>query len=85
MLKIKEILKEKGLTQSELAEKMGITRITVVKTLAGNPTVETLQRIADAVGVNVLDLFEDTREEKIQEYLCPHCGQPISVELKQAK
>ena len=46
MNRIKEILKEKGITQQELADKLGVTRISIVKTLAGNPSQETLERIA---------------------------------------
>lgn len=57
MLRIKEILKSKNITQTELAEKLGITQVALSKTLNGNPTVETLQKIADALGVHVSDLF----------------------------
>lgn len=49
-LRIKEVIKEKGMTITELAEKMGINRVNLSNTVNGNPTVETLNKIADAIG-----------------------------------
>lgn len=43
MNRIKDILKEKGITQQELADRLGVTRSAIVKTLAGNPSQETLE------------------------------------------
>lgn len=80
MLNIKTILKDKNITQIELAEMLGISRMGVVKTLAGNPTVETLQRIADALEVDILDLFEDNRPKK-NTIACPHCGKEINIKF----
>lgn len=40
-------LKEKGITQQELANRLGITRSAVVKILTGNPSQETLKKIAN--------------------------------------
>ena len=47
-LRIKEVIKEKGMTITELAEKMGINRVNLSNMVNGNPTVETLNKIADA-------------------------------------
>lgn len=57
MLIIKEIIKQKGLTIQELATKMGLSRIGLSKQINGNPTIETLQKIADALDVSVAELF----------------------------
>ncbi len=57
MNRIKDILKEKDITQQELANRLGVTRMSIVKTLAGNPSQETLERIAKALGVEVWELF----------------------------
>lgn len=57
MLIIKEIIKQKGLTIQELAIKMGLSRIGLSKQINGNPTIETLQKIADALDVSVAELF----------------------------
>lgn len=52
---IREARKRKGLTQRELGEKLGIGEPTVNKYESGkqNPTVDTLKRIADALGVTL--------------------------------
>lgn len=57
MLRIKEIAKSKGLTLTEIAEKLGVSKVSLSNSINGNPTVETLQKIADALGVHVSDLF----------------------------
>lgn len=62
MLRIREILKEKGITQEELAQMIGVTRSSLIKTIDGNPTIETLQKIADALDVTVPELFAPQSE-----------------------
>lgn len=57
-LRIKEILKEKGVSIKDLAEKLSITSATLSKSINGNPTVETLNKIADALDVSIVELFE---------------------------
>ncbi len=58
MLRIKEIVKEKGLTQKDLAERLGISDISFNKTLRGKyPQLQTLERIADALDVDIVELF----------------------------
>ena len=57
MLRIKEIAKSKGLTLTEIAEKLGVSKVYLSNSINGIPTVETLQKSADALGVNVSDLF----------------------------
>ncbi|AWL79343.1 MULTISPECIES: helix-turn-helix domain-containing protein [Capnocytophaga] len=60
MLRIKEIAKSKGVSISELAEKLGVTRVGISKTINGNPTIETLLKIANVLEVDVRDLIEPT-------------------------
>lgn len=57
-LRVKEICKEKGLQMQELADKLGITRITLTRNISGNPTISTLESIAAALNVEIVDLFE---------------------------
>lgn len=56
-MRIKEVCKEKGITVSQLAEKMGIKQESLSRAINGNPTLETLERIASALGVDVPELF----------------------------
>lgn len=62
MLRIKEVLKEKKVSQIELAEKLDITTVGINKIINGNPTAETLQKIAEVLDVDIRDLFEPTKE-----------------------
>ncbi len=63
-LRIKEVLKEKGLTQIDLAEELGVSKMGVNKLINGNPTVDTLQRIATILHVDVKDLFTATKDKE---------------------
>ena len=56
-MRIKEVCKEKGITVSQLAEKMGIKQESLSRAINGNPTLETLERIANALEVDVPELF----------------------------
>jgi transcriptional regulator with XRE-family HTH domain len=77
---IKSIIKQKGITMEEVAERMGVSRVTLSQTLSGNPTMSTLQRIADALGCKVGEFFLDELEEK-NFIVCPKCG--ARFELKE--
>ena len=58
--RIKELLKEKGITLLELSEKIGVKspHLSVALSEKGNPTIATLEKIADALGVSIVELFE---------------------------
>lgn len=81
MLRIKEILKEKNMTMTQLSDILGIHRVTLSQTLRRNPTIDTLQKIANALEVNVLDLFVDERDKDTM-MICPHCGKEIIIEVR---
>ena len=59
---IKELRKQRKLSQEELAKKAGVTYSTLIKLESGsnkNPTVKTLQQIAQALGVTLDDLMKE--------------------------
>ena len=56
-LSVKEVCKEKGLTIQDLADKMEMKRESLSRAINGNPTLETLEKIASALGVDVPELF----------------------------
>ncbi len=69
--RIKQLRKLRGLSQAELAEKVGldskhISRLEMSRNL---PTLETLGRIADALAVDVRDFFERTDDATQKELL----------------
>lgn len=84
VLRIKEILKQRGVTQKGLAEKIGVSIISISRIAQGeqNPSLDTLQKIAEALGVSLADLFAERENGVI---ICPHCGKKILVEAKQAQ
>lgn len=84
-IRIKEVLSEKGVTQKELASLLGISEVGMSKIVTGNPTVETLNKIANALGVDIWELF--VSRDKIlgcscEALKCPHCGHPIKITLE---
>lgn len=57
MNRIKELLKEKGMSQKELAEKLGMTEVGVSKIVNGTTTKETMKRIAGILSVEIDELY----------------------------
>ena len=63
-LKVKQILKEKGMRMTELAAKLGVDQSNLSKSLEGNPTLSRLEEIAKVVGVPVRELLPDAPPTK---------------------
>ena len=57
-LRVKELLKERGMKMYELAEQMNIAPESLTRALQRNPQYTTLKTIADTLGVSVRDLFK---------------------------
>ena len=77
-LRIKELCKERGITQAQLAEKIGIKPVSFSQAIARNKfDMQYLKRIADALSIEVVDLFAAGHIK------CPYCGQPINLEAKE--
>lgn len=82
-MRIKEILKEKGIGVAEFAEMLGVSRQALSKQLQGKLLVETAQKMADVLGVELWELFKAPDiASPSQPLTCPHCGKPIEVEIK---
>ena len=80
-----DLRKAKGMTQKQVAEKLGIVPKTVSKWETGHgfPDVSTLSALADVLGVSerILlsgDLIQNMEEvgnmKRTKFYVCPHCG-----------
>ena len=60
--RVQEICKKRGMTLAALAAKIGIKQSNLSQSLKGNPTVGTMQAIADCLEVSLSDLFEEKKE-----------------------
>ena len=84
-MRIKQAIKESGSSVGELAQKMGVARQTISRQINGaNITVETVQKIADALGLPVGQLFDQTPQPTNADdnvITCPHCGEKLVINL----
>lgn len=77
-LMIKDAMKRYDTSVNEVADKMGISRVTLSTHINGNPSTEVLLRIADAIGCPVTELFEQPKKDGVS-LTCPHCGKEIKI------
>ena len=83
-IRLKEIMAERGVKSVELAGRLGVTKQTVSNLINGKvmPSIDTIQKAADALGVPLWQMFADPKETS-DIAVCPHCGKPIRVRLEQ--
>lgn len=87
MLRIKEILKQKGLTIQDLANILGISRQALGKQIQGKMLLETAERISTALNVPMWQLFAAPEEVQANpesngtRIICPHCKKAIPLEI----
>ena len=85
---IKQLRESKKLTQSELAEKIGVSSKTISKweTAKGLPDISLLQPLAQALGISVIELMNgeyitnkniSANMLRCKFYVCPICGNII--------
>jgi len=93
-MRVKELLKIKGITQKEFAEKLGMTPIGLSQILSGKPSYTTLEKIASALDVDVWELLispEDiikkysNGKDEVNIQTCPHCGKLIVIKTELLK
>ena len=82
--RIKELIKEKGYTQQEFAELLGMSRVGLAQIVNGKPSYPTLEKIATALNVPMWQLFaspdEVQGEEDNNTITCPKCGTKFKME-----
>ena len=83
MLQIKETLKQRGLTQNELADRLGINRVSLSRILSNknDMRVSTITKIADAIGCDVAEFFTQAKTADHNVITCPHCGEKLVINL----
>ena len=84
-MRIKQAIKESGSSVGELAQKLGVSRQTISRQINGaNITVETVQKIADALGFPVGQLFDQAPQPTNADHItitCPNCGEKLVINL----
>ena len=78
-VRLKEVLSEKGVTSAELAGRVGVSKATVSNLINNKtmPSLDTLEKIADALGVEMWELFTEkptSNEPNSNTLVCPKCG-----------
>lgn len=84
-LNIKKEMQKRGLSGKDVAARMGISDVALSQHINGNPSVAVLERIAKAIGCDVVELFEplDDHVEVFRlQTVCQHCGEPTEIEVK---
>ncbi|WP_298046362.1 helix-turn-helix transcriptional regulator [uncultured Bacteroides sp.] len=86
MNRIKDILKERGITINELAEKMGLNRVTLSTQINGTANIASYEKIAAALNVPMWQLFASPEEVRPKKdglsITCPHCGKDINIKVE---
>ena len=60
---IQKVIKDKGFTQKQVAEILNVNRVNLNNMIKGNPTYKTMKQIADVIGANVGEFFEDEEDD----------------------
>ena len=85
-MRIKDVLKEREMTQQELADMIGVSYQSIKQTLnAPSVTTATLEKIATALNVPMWQLFASSEEVQPKTdsltLTCPHCGKNINIKV----
>lgn len=75
-LRIKELCQLRNITQKDLAEKLGVSEVTLSRASSGNTSLPLLEKIALSLGVEVSELFAPASSGSM---VCPACGAKISL------
>ena len=83
MLQIKEALKQRGLKQNELADRLGINRVSLSRLLSdkNDMRISTIKKIADAIGCDLSEFFKPAENADHNVITCPHCGEKLVINL----
>lgn len=64
-LRIKELAKEKDFLLEDIASILNISPVSLSQSLNGNPTLKRLEEVAEAMRVDVSELFEKPKKKEV--------------------
>lgn len=75
--RIKELCKERGILLQDLAETVGLSRVSLTRIIQNqqNPTLDALEKLANALHVEVGELFTPAAPV----IHCPKCGAKLRL------
>ncbi len=62
-IRLKDLCQLRGITQKELALKLGVTEMTLSRASKGNTSMSLLEKIAKSLSVEVWELFTEVRDK----------------------
>ena len=82
-LRIVELAHQRGLTMSDIAKKVGISRVNLSNSLNGNPTLSRLKEVAAILNVEVSELFKTSSTSEISGFV-EYNGKIIKIDSKES-
>ncbi|MBQ8889816.1 MAG: helix-turn-helix transcriptional regulator [Bacteroidaceae bacterium] len=85
-MRFKEVLEKYGITQTELAERLGINRVSVSRLFSEKNDMRssTIMKIAEAIGCSAGELYDDfNKVDDSNTITCPTCGTKIEFKKKE--
>ena len=82
LCRIRSIMKDRKITQMDLAARMGVSQNQVSQYLAGVPRLDTFLKIAAALGLEPAELLKDEAPTTTTNAICPQCGRRLTITLK---
>lgn len=85
ILRLKEVLLEKGVAGKELAERVSVSAVTISTITSGNsfPKPDLLKKIAEELNVDIRELFHPTKDTGSEYIYIEQDGKYIKIgELK---
>ena len=83
MYDIKKAIKAHGWTLAKVSKALGIAPPSLTQQITENTiALRRVQEIADIIGCSLSELVADDEDNGKLTVSCPHCGKPITIELR---
>ena len=68
IVRLKEVIKQAGMTYEQLGDAVGLTKTSIARIASGTqtPSFQVLAQIADALSVDIGDLFYSSKDKEMQ-------------------